>query len=106
MEEAASGSEGITKALALQPDLVLMDLLMPGMDGWAAVRQLKADARTASAPIVVMSGVRQPDGVERAHEAGCDAYLIKPCMPHTLLKVVRHLLKIDATVGMETGSTA
>ena len=104
VEEAASGPEGIKKALALQPELILMDLLMTGMDGWAAARLLKADARTAYAPIVVITGAPHTDGARRAQEAGCDAYLVKPCLPQTLLKVVRDLLGAGAPAETDAGS--
>jgi two-component system, cell cycle response regulator DivK len=99
VEEAGNGPEGLEKAFALQPALIVMDLLMPGMDGWAAVRRLKADSRTTFSPIVVITGAPHSDGARRAHEAGCDAYIIKPCLPQTLLRVVRDLLKISPRVG-------
>lgn len=90
--EAASGPESIEKGFALRPDLILMDVAMPGMDGWEAIRQLKADARTQQSPIVVITGAAYSDGARKTKQAGCDAYLVKPCLPETLIEVVRRLL--------------
>ena len=92
VDEASSGPEAIEKGFELEPDLILMDLAMPGMDGWEAIRQLKADSRTQHSPIVVITGAAYSDGVRKAKQAGCDAYLVKPCLPETLIEVVRGLL--------------
>src|SRR5215208_4246740 len=54
--EAGTGTEAVEKALALRPDVILMDLSLPGMDGWAATRQLKSDDRTRSIPVVALTG--------------------------------------------------
>jgi CheY-like chemotaxis protein len=90
--EAASGSEAIEKSFELLPDLILMDLAMPGMDGWEAIRRLKADARTRHSLIVVLTGAAYGGGAQKAKQAGCDAYLVKPCLPETLIEVSRRLL--------------
>ena len=84
--------EAIEKSVTLRPELVLMDLAMPGQDGWEAMRQLKGDDRTRSARIVVLTGLHNAAGAKRAKRAGCDAYLVKPCLPETLLRVVRGVL--------------
>jgi CheY-like chemotaxis protein len=91
--EASNGPEAIAKGLALRPDLILMDLAMPGMDGLEVMRRLKADDRTKASPIVVITGASYADGARKAKAAGCDAYLIKPCAPEVLLRVVHDLLK-------------
>jgi CheY-like chemotaxis protein len=97
VEEASTGLEAVEKSLALQPALVVMDLVMPGMDGWEVIRRLKADARTNNRPIVVITGAPHADGARRAKDAGCDAYIVKPVLPETLLGVVRELLSRRAS---------
>jgi CheY-like chemotaxis protein len=91
--EAANGTEALEKGLRLRPDLVLMDLIMPGMDGWEVIRRLRADARTRGCKIVVISGATH--SAPRAHQLGCDAYLAKPVLPEALLRVVRDLLSLE-----------
>jgi two-component system cell cycle response regulator DivK len=92
VEEAQGGPEAIEKGLALRPDLILMDLAMPGMDGWEAIHRLKSHERTKDSLIVVVTGMAHAGGAKKAKAAGCDAYLLKPCLPETLLGVVRSLL--------------
>jgi|RhiMetdeSRZDD1v2_1073273.scaffolds.fasta_scaffold113930_2 two-component system, cell cycle response regulator DivK len=98
VEEAANGEEAIEKGVRLQPSLFLMDLLLPGMAGWDVIRRLKAEKRTRNRPIVVITGAPRDDRARGAHEAGCDAYLVKPVLPDALLRVVRDLLN-RTTVG-------
>ena len=90
--EKAAGSEIIEKSLALRPDLILMDLAMPGMDGWEAIRRLKSHERTKDSVIIVVTGKAHAGSAKKAKDAGCDAYLLKPCLPETLLSIVRGLL--------------
>jgi CheY-like chemotaxis protein len=90
--EAASGEEAVTKALELAPQLILMDLLMPGVDGWEAIRRLRADPRTSAVAIVVITAVTEGKQAPALKQIGCDAYLLKPTPPETLLEVVRTLL--------------
>jgi CheY-like chemotaxis protein len=92
VEEAGAGPEAVEKAVTQRPRLILMDLSMPGMDGLEVIRRLRADPRTASCRIVVVTGAAYVDGARKAKQAGCDAYLVKPCLPETLLGVVRGLL--------------
>jgi CheY-like chemotaxis protein len=96
VEEASGGPEAVEKGIALKPALVVMDLAMPGMDGWEAIRRLKADPATHDVRIVVVTGAAYGGGARKAKEAGCDAYLVKPCLPETLLGVVRRLLGAEA----------
>jgi len=89
---AADGEQAIEQATALLPDLILMDLSLPGIDGWEAVRRLRADARTQRIPIVALTchalgGVRQS-----ALDAGCDAFIAKPCLPQDVAAEVRRIL--------------
>ena len=75
---ARNGAEAITAARELLPELVLMDLMMPVLDGWEATRRLKADPATASIPIVAVTAQAMVGDRERALAAGCDDYLTKP----------------------------
>ena len=92
VEEAVTGTEALDRAFATTPDLIVMDLSLPGMDGWEATRRLKADARTKHIPIVVVSGHALEGSVKSAQAAGCDAFLRKPCLPNALLAEVKTLL--------------
>ena len=93
VDEAVTGTEALDKALATAPDLIVMDLSLPGMDGWEATRRLKADPKTKHIPIVVVSGHALEASVRSAQAAGCDVFLRKPCLPQALLAEVRKLLK-------------
>ena len=92
VDEAVTGTEAIEKALATPPNLIVMDLSLPGMDGWEAMRRLKSDPKTTQIPIVVVSGHALEDSVQAAKAAGCDAFLRKPCLPQALLAEVKKLL--------------
>jgi two-component system, cell cycle response regulator DivK len=99
VETAADGREAIEKARAHRPDLVLMDLSLPGIDGWEATRTLKADPRTADLPILALSAhAMGPEG-RRAEEAGCDGFIAKPCLPHELVAEVARFLALAAPAG-------
>lgn len=91
--EAATGLEAVEKAFEAQPDIILMDLSLPIMDGCEATRHLKADPRTAAIPIVALTGHALAGYPERAREAGCDAFLAKPCLPEDLIVEIRRLLR-------------
>jgi two-component system, cell cycle response regulator DivK len=90
--EAVTGMEAIEMALATTPNLIVMDLSLPGMDGWEATRRLKGDPNTKHIPIIVVSGHALEGSVQAAKMAGCDAFLRKPCLPQALLAEVRKLL--------------
>jgi CheY-like chemotaxis protein len=85
VETAADGREAIDKTRALQPDLVLMDLSLPGIDGWEATRQLKSDPATSAIPILALSAHALAAEGERARQAGCDGFIAKPCLPPELV---------------------
>lgn len=93
---AADGREAIEKARALDPDLVLMDLSLPGIDGWEATRILKADAETNHLLIVALSAHALPPEGQRAREAGCDGFIAKPCLPPELVAEVMKYLDVRA----------
>ena len=73
--EARNGNEAVEQALSLRPDLILMDLSLPGMDGWEATRVLKADERTKNIPIVALTGHALAGASEGAKKAGCDSFV-------------------------------
>jgi two-component system, cell cycle response regulator DivK len=82
----------VEQAFALSPDLILMDLSLPGMDGWEATRQLKSDERTRHIPVVALTGHALAGASEGAKKAGCDSFVTKPCLPDDLVVEVRRML--------------
>jgi two-component system cell cycle response regulator DivK len=90
---AGNGMEAIERAVDSSPDIILMDLSLPVMDGWEATRRLKADKRTASIPIVALTGHALAGISEGARRAGCDAFVTKPCLPEDLVKEIRKILE-------------
>jgi two-component system, cell cycle response regulator DivK len=90
--EARNGNEAVEQAFALEPDLILMDLSLPGMDGWEATRQLKSDERTRQIPVVALTGHALAGASEGAKRAGCDSFVTKPCLPDDLVVEVRRML--------------
>jgi two-component system, cell cycle response regulator DivK len=89
---ANDGRTAVEKAIDLLPDLIVMDLLMPRVDGWEAIRRLRESSWTRRIPIICVSAV--PVSRETAFEAGCDAYLTKPCEPQVLWAQIRAILKL------------
>jgi len=89
---ASDGAQGIEMALRENPDLILMDLGLPSLDGWAAARQLKEMPDTKDIPILALSAHTMPGDREKALDAGCDDYDAKPVIFERLLE------KIDALI--------
>ena len=92
--EARNGNEALEQAFSLVPDLILMDLSLPEMDGWEATRHLKADARTSRIPVVALTGHALAGASEGAKKAGCDSFVTKPCLPDDLVVEVRRMLDL------------
>ena len=92
--EARNGNEAVERAFSLKPDLILMDLSLPGMDGWEATRRLKADDATKDIPIVALTGHALAGASEGARKAGCDSFVTKPCLPDDLVVEVRRMLSM------------
>lgn len=90
--EATNGVEAIEQARELMPDIILMDLALPKMDGWEATRQLKSDARTRNIPIVALTGHALAGHAEGARQAGCDSFVTKPCLPDALVAEIKRML--------------
>jgi CheY-like chemotaxis protein len=90
--EAMTGSEAIASALQMAPDVLLADYVLPDVDGIAIARRLKADSRTASVRILMITGYATPDVERRATAAGIDAVLFKPALPQTVMREVARTL--------------
>ncbi len=95
--EARTGLEAIERARELLPDLILMDLSLPQMDGWEATRRLKADERTRHIPVVALTGHALAGFDAGAKKAGCDGFITKPCLPDALVAEVRRMLEQTRT---------
>lgn len=93
---AASGDEALREARADLPDLILMDLSIPVIDGWECSRQLKADPATRHIIILALTAHAMRGDQERALAAGCDGYLSKPISPKKLVEEVKARLKMNA----------
>lgn len=89
---ADNGHEAIEKARALDPDVVLMDLSLPALDGWEATRRLKADPETAHIKVIALSAHAMAAEAKRAAQAGCDGFIAKPCLPEELVVELTRLL--------------
>ena len=92
MVEAHDGAEGVAKAAEHKPDLILMDIQMPVMDGYEATRQIKANPDLKSIPIVAVTSYALSGDEEKTRAAGCDAYIAKPYSPRQMLAKVREIL--------------
>jgi two-component system cell cycle response regulator DivK len=86
------GADALHVAKASPPDLVVLDLGLPDVDGWEVARQLKSDDQTKGIPIIAFSGRSMQHEQVSALRAGCDIYLTKPCAPDRLLSTIRKLL--------------
>ena len=91
--EAGNGAEAIDHTSTNLPNVVLMDLSLPVLDGWEATRRLKSDSRTAHIPIVALTGCDGSGELERATLAGCDWFVPKPCPPHALVMEIKRVLQ-------------
>ena len=90
---AVDGEQAIAMAMAERPELILMDMSLPVLDGWEATRRLKADAAVRSIPIIALTAHAMAEDERRAREAGCDDYDTKP------IELTRLLGKIEALLG-------
>jgi two-component system cell cycle response regulator DivK len=90
--EAADGQAGVAMAQSERPDLILMDIQMPVVDGYEATRQIKTDLRLKATPIIAVSSFAMKGDEEKARAAGCDHYVTKPYSPIQLLRIIRGFL--------------
>jgi CheY-like chemotaxis protein len=87
--EANDGARGVQTAMELRPLVVLLDLVLPGIDGWEVARRLRRDRTTGHAVIIALTATVLPHDHERARDAGCDEVLTKPVLPPTMLATIR-----------------
>ena len=90
---ASDGEDGLDKASALAPTVIVLDLSLPLMDGWEVARRLKANGKTRSIPVIALTGHALDDSRRKAIAAGVDEYLTKPCLPADLAAVIRRHLR-------------
>lgn len=94
---AVNGEEALEKIKTHQPDLVLLDIMMPRIDGYEVAQKLRADPQTAGLPIIMLSAKAQDEDIRRGVEVGVDEYVTKPFTPDHLVQVVsEYLSRIDA----------
>ena len=96
---ASNGIEAVAHAVDKHPDLVLMDLSMPLMDGFGATAALRQDERTRDIPVVALTGHVQDRHADEARRAGCDTILPKPCLPNEVAAKIRRLLHVSKPKG-------
>ena len=92
--EARTGIEAVSKAHELKPDCILMDLSLPGIDGWEATRQLKADQNTTHIPIVAITGHTSELASRDARAAGCSSFVLKPALPDAVVTEVKKAMGV------------
>jgi two-component system, cell cycle response regulator DivK len=92
VQSATNGHEALLFAATDAPDVIVLDLGLPDIDGWEVARQLKAHSRTMTVPIIALTGAAMPHERASAMRAGCDWHLAKPCVPADLVDAIRRLL--------------
>ena len=92
MVEAHDGAEGVAKAAEHKPDLILMDIQMPVMDGYEATRRIKANPELKAIPIIAVTSYALSGDEQKTRDAGCDAYIAKPYSPRQMQAKVREIL--------------
>jgi two-component system cell cycle response regulator DivK len=92
LAEAGDGESGVALAGQIKPDLILMDMQLPVIDGYEATRRIKADPALRATPVIAVTSYALAGDEEKARAAGCDAYVAKPFSPRQLLAKVRELL--------------
>jgi CheY-like chemotaxis protein len=94
---ANRGNEGVEKALSEKPQLIIMDIMMPGMDGWEAAREIRANAETKDIPILAATALFRDSDLKACIEAGCTGYIVKPFTFQELQAKVRELIPAAST---------
>jgi len=90
--EAVNGEDGLRLARETRPDAILMDVSIPLIDGWMVTERLKQAPDTAHIPVIALTAHALAEDRERAHEVGCDGYLIKPCEPSRVIAEIERVL--------------
>jgi CheY-like chemotaxis protein len=96
---ARSGDEGLRLARETRPQAILMDVSIPGMDGWTVTQRLKRDPETVGIPVIIITAHAFPEDVARARQVGCDSFLTKPCEPRRVLEEVVRVLATRGASG-------
>jgi two-component system cell cycle response regulator DivK len=96
---ARSGDDGLRLARETRPHAILMDVSIPGMDGWTVTQRLKADPETRDIPVIIITAHAFPEDVARARQVGCDSFLTKPCEPRRVLEEVLKVLALRGATG-------
>lgn len=92
VQTATQGEDALQRAKEMGPDVILLDVMMPGLDGWEVCRRLKEDEGLANTPVVFLSARAQDEDRQRGYELGVAAYVTKPFDPSRLIKLVRQLV--------------
>jgi len=99
VHSALSGPDGIEKARVLQPGVILLDIMMPGMDGWETLERLKADRQCSAIPVIVFTAREHREGPGKATELGAVEYFRKPFRPDALVQTIRRHLDAASAVA-------
>ena len=105
VQTAIHGEDALQKAREMCPDVILLDVMMPGLDGWEVCRRLKEDEALTKTPVVFLSARAQDEDRQRGYDLGVAAYVTKPFDPARLIKLVRRLVD-EAADGETTGGPA
>ncbi len=89
---AEDGAEAVERATETKPDLIILDIMMPRMDGWTALQELKRQPETAKAPVILLSAKAQQEDIRKGYEAGAAEYFTKPFDPSDLLSAIEQIL--------------
>jgi two-component system, cell cycle response regulator DivK len=89
--EAEDGKAAVEIAVGAPPDAIVMDVMLPVLDGWTATRQIRADPRTAQVPVIVLTARGMEADRKESADAGASAFILKPCNPNDILREVRRL---------------
>ena len=106
MVEAENGQQALDAVAKQKPDLILMDIQLPVMDGYEATRRIKADPDWKAIPIIVVTSYALSGDEEKARAAGCDAYVTKPYSPRQLLAKIREYLQVALELRRHAQSAA
>jgi CheY-like chemotaxis protein len=93
VQTVSNGREAIDQAVALLPDVILMDASMPVLDGWQATKEIKANPVTKHIPVLALTAHAFDDARQEARAVGCDGFVTKPCLPDDLVAKVRAILE-------------
>jgi CheY-like chemotaxis protein len=103
---AGDGAEAASLAAAIDPDVVVMDLVMPVMDGLEATRRIRADARTALLPVIALTALETAAMRRRAYAAGCTAFVVKPVEPEDLIAVIEEVIEARGRPALDDRSSS